>query len=377
MYGIQLASIHKQLEQEREQRRLNIVILDACRDNSIPGLSQSGTASRSIGTRSGLAREDVGLDTLFVFSTNPDNVALDGEGRNSPFAEALLRHIKTPNLDIEIMLRNVFRDVQKSTQGQQIPWKNGSMTEGIELVATNDQPPRTAPRVPELLPPLNPQNPNPTTGAIVNPTPQNNSDDSYSQDKCDELAANPYDNRKPSNVIGVTHEALRFHAEDAIGICARAAQLSPGDARYLYQQARALQINQPADAIPLFDRLMKEGYPAAFDNYGWIMLDRRLGRNDVAAATAAFRRGAQLGDSSSMVSLASLIIKGYITPSFHNEHIALLEKASALGHYEAQQVLLKLRNQLEQSTLQNQQNEEAAKLFLGIVGGMMGNAMRR
>ena len=77
-----------------------------------------------------------------------------------------------------------------------------------------------------------------------------------------------------------------------------------------------------------------------------------------------------------MVSLASLIIKGYIAPSFQNEHIALLEKASALGHYEAQQVLLNLRNLLEQSGLQQQQNEEARGL-LGIVGGMMGNAMRR
>lgn len=78
-----------------------------------------------------------------------------------------------------------------------------------------------------------------------------------------------------------------------------------------------------------------------------------------------------------MVSLASLIIKGYTAPRFRNEHVVLLERASSLGHYEAQEVLQKMGSQLEPSNFQAQQDQEAQRMFLGIVGGMIGGAIRR
>src|SRR5262245_61364864 len=79
--------IHRAMER---QTNTNILFLDACRDNPL-----SRNLARSMGTRSaevgrGLAAIESGIGTLISFSTQPGNVALDGSGRNSPFAGALV-----------------------------------------------------------------------------------------------------------------------------------------------------------------------------------------------------------------------------------------------------------------------------------------------
>src|SRR5262249_6485460 len=69
----------------------NIIFLDACRNNPL-----ARNLARAMGTRSaagigrGLAAVESGIGTLISFSTQPGNVALDGKGRNSPFAGALV-----------------------------------------------------------------------------------------------------------------------------------------------------------------------------------------------------------------------------------------------------------------------------------------------
>ena len=90
-----------------------------------------GTRSVAIGR--GLAKFETGLGTLVSFATQPGNVALDGQGRNSPFTAGLLKHIGTPDLDIAILMRRVRREVIRETKGQQVPWTNSSMTEIISF----------------------------------------------------------------------------------------------------------------------------------------------------------------------------------------------------------------------------------------------------
>lgn len=65
---------------------------------------------------------------MIAFSTQPGNVALDGEGRNSPFTGALLRHIGTEGLSINDVMIDVRNDVLKATDGKQVPWENSSLT---------------------------------------------------------------------------------------------------------------------------------------------------------------------------------------------------------------------------------------------------------
>lgn len=113
--------------------RVNLVFLDACRDNPLAvNLARSmGTRSSSIGR--GLAKVGTGIGSLIAFATQPGNVALDGAGRNSPFTAALLRHLGKPGRDITRELIDVRRDVLEATGGKQVPWDNSSLTGEVVL----------------------------------------------------------------------------------------------------------------------------------------------------------------------------------------------------------------------------------------------------
>jgi hypothetical protein len=115
-----------------DQVRTNILILDACRNNPMaPKLASAGPA-RDIEAGSGLGAT-LGAGTLIAFATAPGQVALDGEGANSPFSAALTRHIGTPGLEVQQMLTRVRAEVVAATKGKQVPWSNSSLLGEVYL----------------------------------------------------------------------------------------------------------------------------------------------------------------------------------------------------------------------------------------------------
>lgn len=111
----------------------SLVFLDACRNN--PFVRAPGKASdRSARALAGLAQFDTTRGSFIAFSTAPGSVALDGSGRNSPFAESLLTHLDTPGQSINDLMIAVRRDVVAATRGQQRPWEQGSLVERFEFV---------------------------------------------------------------------------------------------------------------------------------------------------------------------------------------------------------------------------------------------------
>ncbi len=134
---------------EREQRT-NLVFLDACRDNPMTGNLARNMGTRSVSIGRGLAPVDTGVGTLIAYATQPGNIAFDGDGQHSPFTDALLDHIATPALDVELMMRQVRRDVMEKTNGQQVPWSNSSLTGGFvfQALPTQPAPPPTVVAVP-------------------------------------------------------------------------------------------------------------------------------------------------------------------------------------------------------------------------------------
>jgi len=117
--------VHRIMER---QTNTNILFLDACRDNPL-----ARNLARSMGTRSsevgrGLAAVESGVGTLISFSTQPGNVALDGTGRNSPFAEALAKQILSASEDLSAILISVRNDVMRQTQRKQVPWEHSALT---------------------------------------------------------------------------------------------------------------------------------------------------------------------------------------------------------------------------------------------------------
>ena len=102
------------------RNRLNIVILDACRNNPFAGAFRSPAR--------GLAQTVAPSGTYIAFATAPGEVALDGDGVNSLFTSALLKAARRPGLKLEEVFKRVRARVQGSTAGKQVPWTQSSIT---------------------------------------------------------------------------------------------------------------------------------------------------------------------------------------------------------------------------------------------------------
>ena len=105
--------------QSGTKKRVNILIVDACRNNDLPKSWRS--------TNSGLARMDAPAGSFISFATAPGQVASDGQGRNSPYTKHLLNALKQPNVPIEQVFKQVRRNVMDETGGEQVPWENSSL----------------------------------------------------------------------------------------------------------------------------------------------------------------------------------------------------------------------------------------------------------
>ncbi len=122
-----------------DQVRTNILIFDACRNN--PMAERVASAGPSRGIEAGglappaapVAGSTLGAGTLIAFATAPGQVALDGEGANSPFSAALSRHIGTPGLEVQQMLTRVRAEVVAATKSKQVPWSNSSLLGEVYL----------------------------------------------------------------------------------------------------------------------------------------------------------------------------------------------------------------------------------------------------
>jgi uncharacterized caspase-like protein len=121
------------LAQMESERRVNLVLLDACRDNPLARSLASSLGTRSTSVGSGLAAIQSAVGTMIVYATQPKNVAMDGEGRNSPFTAALLKHIHTPGLEIGALMKRVRADVYQATRQRQLPWDHSSLIGDVVL----------------------------------------------------------------------------------------------------------------------------------------------------------------------------------------------------------------------------------------------------
>lgn len=150
----------------------HVSFLDACRNNPFPAEEvKAGVTSATDPTALGFSEPRVPRGGLVAYSTQPGTVAFDGDGANSPFTEAMLRHAgASPQADITTVLRRVRSDVRAATGGQQIPtWVSALPTAfalkpaGIESVAAIPAAPPGAPAV------AGPATPTATTPATTTP----------------------------------------------------------------------------------------------------------------------------------------------------------------------------------------------------------------
>ena len=127
---------------------VNLVILDACRDNPFDALPGTRAAGLDFlrGAGSGLSAIVAPPDTLVAFATAPGSVALDGDGSNSPYAAALSRALLASDRRLEDAFIQVRRQVSAVSGGSQVPWETSSLTRQVALKQST--PPRMNPLPP-------------------------------------------------------------------------------------------------------------------------------------------------------------------------------------------------------------------------------------
>jgi hypothetical protein len=124
-------------QMETAGNALNLVILDACRNNPFKGKMRS--ASR------GLARVEVASGSLVAFAAAPGQVAADGEGANSPYTKALVKAMQVPGLSVERMFKQVRISVEAQTGKRQTPWEESSLRGEFYFMPVKAEPAGNAP----------------------------------------------------------------------------------------------------------------------------------------------------------------------------------------------------------------------------------------
>jgi uncharacterized caspase-like protein len=111
---------------EESGQRLNLIILDACRNNPY--------ARRWRTTTRGLERMREPRGSLVAYATAPGSVAEDGRARNGTFTKHLLRHLRTPGLGVRDLFFEVRVAVAQETEQKQVPWVSESLLEKFAFV---------------------------------------------------------------------------------------------------------------------------------------------------------------------------------------------------------------------------------------------------
>lgn len=111
-------------QMESAGSKLNIVILDACRNNPFGGRGLRDVSA-------GLAPMRAPRGTLISYATQPGNTAMDGTTGHSPYTAALAESIKRPGLQVFEVFNEVALSVDNTTGGRQQPWISISPLEGI------------------------------------------------------------------------------------------------------------------------------------------------------------------------------------------------------------------------------------------------------
>jgi hypothetical protein len=119
-------SLDRVLTKVGDAKKLRLVILDACRDNPFAArMANEGRMTRQI-TR-GIGRVEPPSGVLVAYSARDGQIAIDGSGKNSPFASALLEHMEDPGIDIRLMFSKVRDSVLSETGNEQEPYTYGSL----------------------------------------------------------------------------------------------------------------------------------------------------------------------------------------------------------------------------------------------------------
>ena len=325
------------IQQEMEGTgRANIIILDACRNN--PFIEKLAHGGRATPNR-GLGRiEAMGQGSLIVYSTQPNNVALDGTGRNSPFTAALLKHIATPGVEVRQMISRVRGDVLEATGQKQTPWDSSSLVGDVYLAA----PP--APIVIASTPTAAPSQPAPgslqQTASVAAQAAQSADPQRVAAPppavaasgpaaECERLAA-------PAPPFATPEQLKIANNRDfaaAAPICEAAVNINPNDPRLQYLLGNLYRtLKNYLVALPHLTKAADADYAPAQDALGVLFATGRGVVKDPKRAFDLFSKAAAAGLPSGINNLGSVYANGLYVKEDDAKALDLYEKSIEAGY---------------------------------------------
>ncbi len=309
MQAVGMAGILDQME--KSGTRINLLMLDACRDNPFRDHGVSSTTG-------GLAQVQAPPGTLISFATQPRSVSFDGDDGHSPYTRALAATMQHPGVGLFKTFNEVGLAVEKATHGQQLPWLSSSPISGSFYFAGK---PANA-QVQQVS--LSPEAPMPSTRL---------SDDALRRDlvtDCDRLAAMPYDTGHAPELPGIEQEKINI--SQATAACNEAMQTYPDVARFVFQAGRVANARKDfADARRLYDKAAAAGYPMALNNIGGMYEGGDGVRADNAEAARWYRKAVEAGEPIAMVDLGWLEEGGHGVARDCADAVRLYETAVRAG----------------------------------------------
>ncbi|MCV2864151.1 caspase family protein [Albidovulum sediminicola] len=279
-------------------RKMRIVILDSCRDNPLGDaiLQENGeVAGASRG--GGLAPPSPDRGTLVAFAARDGQVALDGDGANSPFARALSEKLAEPGLEISLMFRQVRDEVLAATRNLQEPNTYGSLS-GVPFYLAGS---------PELREQLATDDRRMAWTAVG----------ANQESQLRSLA----DSGDARAMLGLAYMRLdtggsEFDPAQAAQLFGRAAEAGSPEAQYELAKLYEKGIGVPQDdarALELFQKAADQGFSDAVNDLGFFYYQGSFGlQRDALKALGYFEQAADLRHPQAMFNFAALIDDGIV-----------------------------------------------------------------
>jgi|GEM_PF-1021933 len=325
----------------------SIVVLDACRDNpyarSLARSMKGGATRGGESAFAGLAEMKAQNGSFIIYATDPGNVALDGDGRNSPFTTAFLKNAPKPGIDLSRMMIHIRYDVMRATGDKQNPRDTSSLMRPVFLggapaplvqnAALQSDGPRlgatTRPAPPRDLAP-NPIQPRAPAQPAPPATPRVTVDPNSPTEICDRAAS---DQEDPLRNKAVPFQRV-VNADVAIPACEAAMAANPKVLRYANQLGRAyITAKRHEDAAKLFAALADKGSAYANGEMGFLSFRGWGGiAKDYAQARRWFEKAAAMGVKMSISNLAYMTAHGIGGPRDGDKAVQLYNRGIALDH---------------------------------------------
>jgi TPR repeat protein len=299
--------------------RLNIMILDTCRNNPFEtrGIRAAG---------GGLAQMRAPEGTLIAYATQPGNVARDGIG-DSPFTSALARALVRPGLDVFRLFNQVGLDVKRATAGVQQPWLSSSPIDGEffftplpaePAVATPDSPPPPVPPPAQQAMVIPPQLPAPVLPGQQPATR-----------KLDASRATAEGEAAESR--GDYATALVWYRRGAD----RGDPQAQFDIAWTYQNGLGVPAD-PAQAVQWYRRAAENGHAMAANNLGVLYKNGVGTERDYSEAMRWYRRAADAGNAEAQNNIGVLYNNGQGVERDYEGALLWFKRAAVAGNASAE-----------------------------------------